>query len=146
MLRIRSSFRTWVAWGVFLTLFWTTAAGFWGSFSHAVPIPTASLSHIHDDEEAEHKRYCHCLSCPGGKQCCCLSLKGTAASLVLRAACDSDQTLTASPTVAVAVVPVVAPKRPLALLPVPPPAHPLPPVKRLARAVAPLAPPPQPLS
>ncbi|MCX6365169.1 MAG: hypothetical protein NTX57_00440 [Armatimonadetes bacterium] len=147
MLFRRASFAT--SWLVLFTMLWTTAIGFWGSFflSPIALSPPVAAVHTHTpaDEEAEHKRLCHCINCPGGKLCCCLKMTSAAEHLVMRSSCDQGAPVS-PPTLGVALAPVVVIvsfTQPLllALQAAPVASFSLP-----TRTPAPLAPPPQALS
>ena len=82
-----------VAWTVLFTLLWGTILGVYGSCFASFRTAGLSLIVSHDTEAEEHAKFCHCLSCPGGKKCCCLSLKDEAGKLAMRAVCDDGTTL-----------------------------------------------------
>ena len=88
--------RSTVAWTVLFTLLWGTILGVYGSCFASFRTTGQAFVLEHDAEAEEHAKFCHCLSCPGGKKCCCLSLKGEAGSMALRAVCDDGMTLAAA--------------------------------------------------
>jgi hypothetical protein len=61
------------------------------------------------DTNPSHTVVCHCLTCAGGKKCCCLAAKTAQEGMAFRAACDNGvPTAIAATVVKVSVASTVA--------------------------------------